>query len=87
MTDAELFEMKKRLYKAGEINGKIATTENLMGVIRDNIGSKSSMAIEVDSENVSYCLNGEDIFDDLKYPIMSLLQMRIDNLKKQLKKI
>lgn len=87
MTDAELFEMKKRLYKAGEINGKIATTENLMGVIRDNIGSKSSMAIEVDSENVSYCLSGEDIFDDLKYPIMSLLQMRIDNLKKQFKKI
>ena len=87
MTDAELFEMKKRLYAAGEIEEKITRTENLQDIIKDSINGKASLAIEVDDGKHSYCLDGEDVFDDLKYPILCLLQMRIDNLKKQFKKI
>lgn len=87
MTVEEKLAIQKRLCAAGEIEEKITRTENLQDRIKDSINGKASLSIEVDDGKHSYCLSGEDIFDELKYPILCLLQMRIDRLNKELKRI
>ena len=87
MTVEEQREIQKRLCAAGEIEKKITRTENLQDIIKDSINGKAILAIEVDDGKHSYCLSGEDVFDDLKYPILCLLQMRIDSLNIELKRI
>ena len=84
MTIEEEMKLKERLHTASEIQDKIIAAENLMDLIQDNMShSGVHMCIEVDDGKHSYCLHGEDIFEDLNNSMYMILCARKMRLQRQ----
>lgn len=84
MTVEEEMKLRERIHAASEIQDKIRITENLRDLIHDSRAHAGvSMCIEVDDGKHSYCLHGEDIFEDLNNSVYMILCARVTRLQRQ----